>query len=337
MTEMSRFYGTGQNAQRVAVSDLVKDSCVAALYSGLWHRAKVLKVLSEEFVRVFYVDFGTVEEVSVKTNVRRLQESFAILPAVAQRGVLSHIQPITRHWSAESIKFFHKAVMQKKLNAKILKKNIKDSSYYLSIKTRIDLSDVTQHLVSAMMIEKELGIFDKEFFDKPMFNLLELEFDYYETGMSIDAKTNALARLNGWVPNDKTTKVIAPHETSSVVGKTSLVKVPLSEQVHVNMQNDNSRRTEQKSTLPRRLQSSQLLGEMKKSHSCLTRCTKSFKQNIGIPEDVPRQIAAQNIENKFQVGNIIVIYVHVVYHLERFYFYLKDEFEEIRDYLGAFK
>lgn len=59
---------------------------------------------------MFYVDYGTVDEVLNK-NVRFLLKEFSRLPALVTRGCLDRIRPKEGVWTLQAMEFFMNKVM----------------------------------------------------------------------------------------------------------------------------------------------------------------------------------------------------------------------------------
>lgn len=338
---------------------------VAVFYTCLWHRAKVLKVLPEGIVRVFYVDFGTVEDVNLD-RIRFLCEEFLQPPCFAQRGVLSHIQPENGAWSKESANFFKKNIVNKKFEAKIFKKNDKDSSYLLSMKTIAENGKDTE-LVSNVLIKKGFCDVDTEFLEKEIFNETEMEFIDYENGKhlkdphldhnswlpSIVQKSATSEKTENWLPSPSIPKISRPDNqkstnnlleihsknSESTSRKLSPLKVPSykpsstqqtassnnfkkNSLVKVNSKTDGHRTKVRTNKVP--------------SSKPSVEPPNSSAQVASLPLVPARQIVEQNFNN-LQVGTIKTIYIHVVNDIYQFYFYLKDEFLDIREFLKGFK
>lgn len=113
-----------------AVGDLRTGDFVAVLYDTLWHRGKVLHQSSKN-VKIFYIDFGTIETVDV-SRIRKLRGKFYDAPIYLKRGTLFGIN--TELWSEDAKTFFKNLVMQKQLKAKINDYNESQRVYHLSVK-----------------------------------------------------------------------------------------------------------------------------------------------------------------------------------------------------------
>ena len=195
MKRMSQFYF---NSDRLKVSkeELFKGLYVTVLYKDLWHRGMILKVWPRNMARILYVDFGTVEDVTLN-HIRFLTEDFLALPSTAHRGVLSHVQPIDGVWSKEAKIFLEENVYFKRIEAKIFKRNALDSSYFMAIRTSSDGGE-KKKLVSKEMIERGFCFYDANFTDNTVVNEMELEFIEYENGKHLKDPDSYLD--DSWLP-----------------------------------------------------------------------------------------------------------------------------------------
>jgi len=96
MNSMDRFY-TGVKGDKYRIknsSRLQKGNVLAARYkTGGFHRVLVVKVIDDAVVKLFYVDFGTVDNQKVK-YCRYLHQQFARLPGQAIQARLWGVGPI---------------------------------------------------------------------------------------------------------------------------------------------------------------------------------------------------------------------------------------------------
>lgn len=68
--------------------------------------------------QVFYIDYGTVEDIFVE-HVRLMRKEFAELMPQAFRGCLDHIRPAAGLWTREATVHFKKNVQDLKIYAKV--------------------------------------------------------------------------------------------------------------------------------------------------------------------------------------------------------------------------
>lgn len=198
--KMKEFYNQNVESFRINSIDLQNGLHVAVFRTESWHRAKVLKISSEKLIRVFFVDFGSVDEVELK-NLRYMKEEFMDFPSIAQRGVLAFIQPKypKKFWSNEAKQFFFNKLSNQTVSAKFFYLNSYDNSYYLGIKLKVDSS--AQELIANQMIEKDLGARDSRFLMRGTISQNEISFDEYEKGKWFEISTAFKLQMNdSWVP-----------------------------------------------------------------------------------------------------------------------------------------
>lgn len=176
MKKMTKFYKARHTDLKINLMHIQKGLHVAVDYYGEWHRSVILNVMADNVVRVFYIDYGTVEDEPLK-RVCYLMEEFITEPSFAQRGVLGLVQPTGGKWDQEGIDFFTN-LTKKKAQAKFFDKNPSDSSYVLSIRV------ANKKNLSDYFIDKNYCIADSDFLNKEKVNYREGELDFadYEAG-----------------------------------------------------------------------------------------------------------------------------------------------------------
>ena len=332
---MKEFYE--YNDEPVSWTDLNAGLYVAASYSCLWHRAKILKVSPHGTVRVLFIDFGTVGDIKLQ-KVRFLTEEFLSLPCFAQRGVLSFVQPDNGQWNEESMKYFKKSFLSKKFEAKIFKKSDKDSSYFLALKCTVDKTKVK--LVSDILIEKGFCNIDLGFLEKENFNEKEMHFIEYENGKHLDEPTPDIKQkqqtsMEEWLPTPSGTRNIFQDNQKF---ENNLIN----SSIQSSGNNPNPTQSQNPAIL-NKLKNNVLKGmesnaAMKYIENSLTRLkiTSDRTERATTPSTPSCQIVEQKFTN-IRVGATTEIYIHFVHDFNQFYFYLKDELLEIKHFLKAFK
>jgi len=106
MDKMDEFYGgiEGDKYRINNTSEVDKFTVLAATYKKTgFHRAFVVKILSLESLKLFYVDFGTSDVQKLK-HCRFLHKQFATLPAQAIKARLWGVKPFggERHWRRDN-------------------------------------------------------------------------------------------------------------------------------------------------------------------------------------------------------------------------------------------
>lgn len=83
------------------VHNINKGQICAASYRNMWHRGKIIAEPENNHAKVFFVDYGTVENVQIK-NLKYLLEKYSQIPAQAYRGSLAYIRPLKHRWTRDS-------------------------------------------------------------------------------------------------------------------------------------------------------------------------------------------------------------------------------------------
>ncbi|XP_060857955.1 uncharacterized protein LOC132935429 isoform X2 [Metopolophium dirhodum] len=78
MDELQEFYNENEEKYKVSAKLILPELPCTSYIKGtnFWHRAKVLKIVDEENVQLFFVDYGTIEIIP-KRNIRLLQSRFS--------------------------------------------------------------------------------------------------------------------------------------------------------------------------------------------------------------------------------------------------------------------
>ena len=89
---------------------------------GLWYRGRINKVVDQQLVEVFYVDFGNCETVPL-SKLKTIDADLLQLSAQALQCSLSSITPVSGvTWPDAAIEKFNNLTMHKKLLGKVIKK-----------------------------------------------------------------------------------------------------------------------------------------------------------------------------------------------------------------------
>lgn len=215
MKTMKAFYDNVKGAEmKIFFKDARKGMSVAALFCNLWHRATILKVLPNNKVRLFYVDFGTVDEKALDGNVLQLLDVYLEHPAFARRGILAYVRPIGDKWSEESINKFSLLVLQKKIEAKLYQYNAEDSSYFMGLQ-----SFKPSELIITTLYELNLCKIDEDFLNRRHQN--EISFNDREDGSFMD-RAQALEKRDSWLPKVK--KMPGNSTAMNPIAGSSLIK-----------------------------------------------------------------------------------------------------------------
>lgn len=102
-------------------SQLQIGNVCAAFFCDKWMRAEVLGEPIDDLVKLLFVDFGTIANVSIQ-NCRWLLAQFCELPRFSHRGALAFLEPIDNYKIEKAItKTFCKMVRDKSMMGVILK------------------------------------------------------------------------------------------------------------------------------------------------------------------------------------------------------------------------
>ncbi|KAG4068758.1 hypothetical protein HA402_002449 [Bradysia odoriphaga] len=106
----------------------------AALYAKLWHRGEIIGQVEDGKVSIFFVDYGTVDQVAIG-GVRYLLNSFCVQPKLCHRGTLDFIKPrnSNQRWTVDATSFLISLVENKKLTAGITEIDRKNNSVRMYI------------------------------------------------------------------------------------------------------------------------------------------------------------------------------------------------------------
>lgn len=302
MQSMQDFYNSDGDALKIDWTDLQPELIVAVSFFGFWHRGKIIKMLDAGMVRVFYTDFGTVADVTL-SSLRTLLEEFMELPSVLKRGILSHVKPVDDNWSTEAINHFREITTNKKFEAKVIKYDPDNSSYYLALKTYTEKLLLASELITGGFCKP-----DQNFLTTKLEKLYK--FSDYEGGLLLIQSNAELKKRDSWTPfeEDSTTlkKDTEPHQSDHVEYTQDLNNSFLNN-TNLNIQ------TEQ---------------DVPPQEPMLNASTQKS------PEI--HQVVAQSLNHLIE-GSKEEVYIHSLIDDRQFYFYLKSEFPSIRLYLEKFK
>lgn len=341
INQMRNFYI--DNDALINQEELLKGLHVAVFYSGAWRRSEILKVWPQQMARVHFVDFGTVDDVAFR-HIRFLAEEFLTPPSFAHRGTLSHIQPLNGVWSKGSESFFKENFVHQKFDAKVYQKNDEDSSYYLALKSKEE-NGKDQVLISNILIQGGFCDVDRGFLERGV----EGEMSFFDIEQGKHLKDPQMIEQDSWLPDAKLQKPSDDWLPSAPVSETSSPKDHGFEKNLLAPRQSQTSQIKTRKLKPLKVPSYKhssyssntsiitqfnalnITGNQTRSHHTIADDKRSTS-----PEKPKRQIAEQSLRN-IQAGNIKKIYIHVVNSREEFYFYLKDEFVEIREFLKEFK
>ncbi|XP_045480038.1 tudor domain-containing protein 5-like [Harmonia axyridis] len=166
MDNMQEFYGINRTRYLVPKSLLVETLYCVVLFKGKFHRAVILNVMpGYEYLKVYYVDFGTLAKVS-KTEVWFITKEFSELPTQAIRSTLGDIYPPNQGttWSPSANYDFSSLTCMKKFIAEIIR--VDKQKNLVDIKLNDGYSDMSDILVNRNLA-KFINKPQKKHFDDP--------------------------------------------------------------------------------------------------------------------------------------------------------------------------
>ncbi|XP_072479246.1 tudor domain-containing protein 1 isoform X3 [Notamacropus eugenii] len=129
--------------------------CAYFAGDGNWYRAIVKEILPNAAVKVHFVDYGNVEEVTTE-KLRKMSSKFLKLPFQGIRCWLVDIKPRNKYWSQEATARFQMCVAGIKLQAKVV--DLTDSGAGVEL---IDLSTDYPIVISDILIDEHLVLKDE--------------------------------------------------------------------------------------------------------------------------------------------------------------------------------
>ncbi|XP_031811741.1 tudor domain-containing protein 1 isoform X3 [Sarcophilus harrisii] len=129
--------------------------CAYFTGDGNWYRALVKEILPNATVKVHFVDYGNIEEVTVD-KLRKMSSKFLKLPFQGIRCWLVDIKPRNKHWSKEATARFQMCVAGIKLKAKIV--DLTDNGAGVEL---TDPSTAYPKIISDILIDEHLVLKDE--------------------------------------------------------------------------------------------------------------------------------------------------------------------------------
>lgn len=127
--------------------------CSARAEDGDFYRARVVQIVDQKHLQVFFVDYGNTEVVA-RSNIRSLPEEFRTLPCLALKCALADVQPRAGGWSQRACKFFSHAVFDATVNVHVAAKHNEHLLVCLTLEKATGESDVGALMCSAGFAEK---------------------------------------------------------------------------------------------------------------------------------------------------------------------------------------
>ncbi|XP_055208162.2 tudor domain-containing protein 1 isoform X1 [Gorilla gorilla gorilla] len=131
-------------------AEIGQPCCAFFAGDGNWYRALVKEILPNGHVKVHFVDYGNIEEVTAD-ELRMISSTFLNLPFQGIRCQLADIQSRNKHWSEEAITRFQMCVAGIKLQARVVEVTENGIGVELT-----DLSTCYPRIISDVLIDEHL-------------------------------------------------------------------------------------------------------------------------------------------------------------------------------------
>ncbi|PNJ65542.1 TDRD1 isoform 3 [Pongo abelii] len=131
-------------------AEIGQPCCAFFAGDGNWYRALVKEILPNGHVKVHFVDYGNIEEVTAD-ELRMISSTFLNLPFQGIRCRLADIQSRNKHWSEEAITRFQMCVAGIKLQARVVEVTENGIGVELT-----DLSTRYPRIISDVLIDEHL-------------------------------------------------------------------------------------------------------------------------------------------------------------------------------------
>ncbi|KAK7811703.1 hypothetical protein U0070_023184, partial [Myodes glareolus] len=131
-------------------AEVGRPCCAFFTGDGNWYRALVKEILPSGNVRVRFVDYGNVEEVT-RDQLQAISPQLLLLPFQGTQCWLVDIQPQNKHWTKEATARFQACVVGLKLQARVVEITEKGLGVELT-----DLSTPYPKIISDILITEHL-------------------------------------------------------------------------------------------------------------------------------------------------------------------------------------
>ncbi|XP_031246660.1 tudor domain-containing protein 1 isoform X2 [Mastomys coucha] len=131
-------------------AELGRPCCAFFAGDGNWYRALVKEILPSGNVKVHFVDYGNVEEVTTD-QLQAISPQFLLLPFQGMQCWLVDIQPKNKHWTKEATARFQACVVGLKLQARVVE--ITENGVGVEL---TDLSTPYPKIISDILITEHL-------------------------------------------------------------------------------------------------------------------------------------------------------------------------------------
>ncbi|XP_008585588.1 PREDICTED: tudor domain-containing protein 1 [Galeopterus variegatus] len=159
-------------------AEIEQPCCAFFAGDGNWYRALVKEILPNGNVKVHFVDYGNIEEVTAD-ELQMISSKFLKLPFQGIRCWLVDIQPANQHWTKEAIARFQTCVAGTKLQARV--DEITENGLGIEL---TDISTSYPQIISDVLINEHLvlkaGSSHKDLPNNRLLNKHDLQIDTQE-------------------------------------------------------------------------------------------------------------------------------------------------------------
>lgn len=127
--------------------------CASRAEDGDFYRARVVQVVDEKQIQVFFVDYGNTEVVS-RSSIRSLPKEFKTLPRLALKCTLAGVKPKDGQWSQRACEYFSNTVINATVNVHVAAKYNEDLVVHLALEKAKGEHDVGALMCMAGFAEK---------------------------------------------------------------------------------------------------------------------------------------------------------------------------------------
>lgn len=152
MEHLNRLYEVSLSRHLVS-NPAVGLYCAAKAEDGNFYRARVVRIVDEKQIQVFFVDYGNTEVVS-RSNIRSLPKDFKMLPCLALKCTLAGVRPKDGEWSQRGCEYFSHAVIDATVSVHVAAKYNEDLVVCVTLEKAAGESDVGALMCMAGFAEK---------------------------------------------------------------------------------------------------------------------------------------------------------------------------------------
>lgn len=149
------------------------DPCAAKGSDGRWYRSLLKQNLGDDPVKVFHVDEGNTELVSVK-NIKPLHGKFLKMPVVTYPCCLNGVKDQDTGWTPDQIDFLEASLQHQAVVARFDHQSIPKGVYYVSLYANSDLCINTFFTDGSGLMSTNKMKYASHFYNQPTSNVVPL-------------------------------------------------------------------------------------------------------------------------------------------------------------------